>query len=307
MRPILSLLLAAVLAAGCGKDSGSSPSSSGSSSGGSAAKRISGGQAQRFGGVTFDIPGSWKSQLTEGKLVVMPADANASGMLEEIYAFVNDPSIRSLEGPQVEQIAQQFSGAGATKMSGPDTKKFGDMDGRTWVFTMPAQGGKTAEVRLYAFLGNGACAFVALGLPEALAKRESDIEAILASISKPAAAAGGAGGGRQELLGQWIWISTNSLQSGGGSQSSTWIVFEGDGRYKWHHDSVRTAAEGGVWGSQDEAGRWSATDDSITFTPDQGTPYTQTLEKRNHPKNVNDPMIVLNGQPYVTAGPRRPW
>ncbi|MCC6742007.1 MAG: hypothetical protein IT452_23505 [Planctomycetia bacterium] len=307
MRTALTLLLAAVLAAGCGKDSGSSSSSPGSSSGGSSAKRISGGQAQRFGGVTFDIPGSWKSQLNQGKLLVMPADANASGLLEELYGFVNDPSIKSLDGPQVEQLAQEFAGAGATRKSGPESKTFGDVEGRAWVYTFPAQGGKTAEIRLYGFMGNGGCAFVALGLPEALSKRESDIEAILASISKSAATAAGSVGVRQELLGQWIWISTNSLQGGGGSQSSTWIQFGADGRYKWHHDSVRTAAEGGVWGSQDESGRWSATDDSITFTPDQGAPYTQTLEKRNHPKNANDPMIVLNGQPYVTAGPRPPW
>lgn len=304
MRLSLTLLLAAALAAGCGKDSGSSP---GSSSGGSSAKRISGGQEQRFGGVTFDIPGSWKSQLNEGKLLVMPGDANASGMLEELYGFVNDPSIRSLDGPQVEQMAREFAGAGATKKSGPDSRKFGDLDGRVWVYSFPAQGGKTAEIRLYGFIANGACAFVALGLPEALAKRQADIEAILASLSKPAPAAAGAGGVRQELLGQWIWISTNSLQTGGGSQSNTWIVFEADGRYKWHHDSVRTAKEGAAWGSQDETGRWSATDDAITFTPDGGNAYTQRLEKRNHPKNVNDPMIVLDGQPYVTAGPRRPW
>jgi hypothetical protein len=31
------------------------------------------------------------------------------------------------------------------------------------------------------------------------------------------------------------------------------------------------------------------------------------LEKRNHPKNVGDPMIVLDGEAYVTATLKAPW
>lgn len=31
------------------------------------------------------------------------------------------------------------------------------------------------------------------------------------------------------------------------------------------------------------------------------------VEKRNHPKNVRDPMIVLDGQTFVTAYNKPPW
>lgn len=34
---------------------------------------------------------------------------------------------------------------------------------------------------------------------------------------------------------------------------------------------------------------------------------TFELEKRNHPKNVSDPMIVLDGQAYVATTAREPW
>lgn len=311
-----ALFLIALLAAGCGKDSeGSSSSSSSSSSGGSSAsssggasaKRISGGQEQRYQGVVFDIPSNWKSQMNEGKLVVMPDGANPNGILEELYGVVSDPSVKSLGGADADRIVQELAGAGATKKSGPETRKFGDLDGRTWVYTMPAQNGKTAEVRVYAFMGNGACAFIALGLPESIAKRDSDINAILASMSNPAAPAGGAGGVRQELLGQWIWMSNFSANNGGGSQTNTWIKLGGDGRYQWHHDSVSTNPNGAAWGSQDETGTWSATDSTISFRPDRGNPYTQQLVKRNHPKNVGDPMIVLDGKAYVTATNRPAW
>jgi hypothetical protein len=38
-----------------------------------------------------------------------------------------------------------------------------------------------------------------------------------------------------------------------------------------------------------------------------GIPYSQLLERQNHPQNTNDPMLVLDGKPYVTATQRKPW
>ncbi|MEK7468584.1 MAG: hypothetical protein AAB074_14335 [Planctomycetota bacterium] len=311
MRLAIALSLFAVAAAGCGKDDGGSSSSGSSASSGSNARRISGGSEQRFGGVAFDIPSNWKPQLNQGKLGLVPEGANASGVLEEAYGVVTDPTIKSIDGPDADRIVQEISGAGATKQSGPDSRKFGDLDGRVWIYTMPAQNGKTAEVRLYAFMGDSACAFVALGLPEFISKRDKDIEAILGSMSKaaPAAAATGSGGSsvRQELCGKWIWISTFAANNGGGRQTDTWIILDVSGRYKWHYEHVSTNPNGAAWGSEDETGTWSATDTTISFKTDRGGAYTQQLVKRNHPKNTGDPMIVLDGKPYVTATNRKPW
>lgn len=300
--PKAALGLFLVLLAGCGGDA-------------SGVRRIAGGKAVQFGGVSFDVPATWSTQAGDGGMRLSPDGANASGTLEELYLLTGDRELRSLDGEQIEssilQVVEQLQ-PGATKRSGPEAARFGALDGRRWIWTGRSQFDKDVEIRVFAFLGTHACALFAVGLPEVLSRRESDVAAILASLGKPAAG-GGAGdaGGTQganpaELTGQWIWLS-NFTANSGGSQSNTWITLQSDGRYQWHHDSVSSNPNGAAWGSQDEAGSWSVVGDQITFRPDGGSAYTQTLEKRNHPKNRNDPMIVLDGKAYVTATGRRPW
>lgn len=292
--------IASWLLVGCGGDAG-----------GGAVRRIAGGQEIRFQGVTFDLPASWRSQAGNGGMQLVPEGANPNGVLEEMYLLGGDPAVRSLAGDDAEQsILQSIEQIqpGAEKKRGPEAARFGALEGRTWVWSASAQNGRDVEIRVFAFLGNHGCALFALGYPEQLARRAGDLDAILGSMAKSVApAAGGAGGVAEELVGQWIWMSNFSAANGGGSQSNTWILLQGDGRYRWHHDSVSSNPNGAAWGSEDEAGTWSVAGDAITFRPDRGDPYTQALEKRNHPKNVNDPMIVLDGKAYVTASNRRPW
>ena len=300
--PRIAPLLLVVLAAGCGGDS-------------SAVRRIAGGKEVQFAGVTFDVPATWSTQAGDGGMRLTPQGANASGTLEELYLLTGDRALRSLDGEQVEstilQVVEQLQ-PGPVKKSGPEPARFGALDGRQWVWSGRSQFDKDVEIRVFAFLGDHACALFAVGLPEVLARRDSDLAAILAPLGKPAAGAGGAaavgarGANPEELTGQWIWLSNYSANSGG-SQSNTWITLQADGRYQWHHDSVSSNPNGAAWGAQDEAGTWSLAGDQITFRPDGGAPYSQTLEKQNHPKNVNDPMIVLDGKAYVTATGRRPW
>ncbi len=282
---------------------------------GGGAARIADGKPVRFRGVEFDVPASWSVQSSDDGMRFQPEGANASGTLEELYLLTGEPSLRTLDGDAVEnallQVVEQLQ-PGATKRGGPATRRFGDLDGRTWTWTGRSQFDKDVEIRAFAFLGDHACAVFAVGLPDALARRSADLDAVLGSMRKPDGAtpaatgpAGSAGG--QELVGQWIWLSNFSATNGGGSQSNTWITLQADGRYQWHHDSVSTNPNGAAWGSQDESGTWAVSGDTITFRPDGGAPYTQSLEKRNHPQNVRDPMIVLDGKAYVTASNRRPW
>ncbi|HEX5051462.1 MAG TPA: hypothetical protein VFZ65_06790 [Planctomycetota bacterium] len=298
----LTLALLSLVSAGCGGDPGAASP---------AVRHIAGGKAVQFQGVTFDIPSNWSSQAGQGGMLLTPEGANPSGMVEEMYLLGGDPAVRSFAGDDAERSIQQSVEQiqpGASKTSGPEPAKFGALDGRKWTWSATSQDGRQVEVRVFAFLGNQGCALFALGYPDVLARRAHDVDAMLASLAKTApAAARGGGGVAEELVGQWIWMSNFSANNGGGSQTNTWIMLQADGRYQWHHDSVSTNPNGAAWGSQDETGSWSAAGDSITFRPDRGEPYTQGLEKRNHPKNVNDPMIVLDGKAYVTATNRRPW
>ncbi|KAF0244435.1 MAG: hypothetical protein FD180_2556 [Planctomycetota bacterium] len=309
MRHAIALSVLAFLLAGCGKDEGGSSSSSSS---GPSARRISGGTETRFKGIVFDIPSNWKSQAQGDALVLAPDGANSTGSVEEFYLMGADTAVTSLSGEAMEQSLAKSAAQlqpGATKKSGPDSATFGALEGRKWVWSAKAQNGKDVEVRAWGWMGTSGSALIALGFPDVLAKREKDVEAILASMSKPAAPASGGGGGgiAQELCGQWIWFSNFTANNGGGSQTNTWILLEASGRYKWHYDSVSTNPNGAAWGSEDETGTWSAAEGTISFRPDRGNPYTQALVKRNHPKNVGDPMIVLDGKAYVTATNRPAW
>ena len=307
-RLTLSLVALAALAAGCGKQ-GDSSSSSSLPSTPSGPRHIDGGIASTFHGAAFDIPKTWKSVPQGDALVLAPDGANPTGLVEELYILAGDPAVKSLDGPDSERslaTAVQQLQPGAAKKSGPETRKFGDLDGRAWVFGAQAQNGKDVEVRVFAFLGNGVCALIALGYPEALSKRSGEVDAILGSLSKPAAAAGGGAGVRPELAGQWIWI-TNVNANDGGRQTDTTLNLNGDGTYEYIYHSVSTNPFGAAWGSDYDKGTWSATDDSITFTSRGGSSRTSRLEKRNHPKNTGDPMIVLDGKTFVTATRRQPW
>lgn len=303
-RPTLLLPLLA-FAAGCGGEPGSSPPATGP-----VARPIAGGKATSFGGVTFDLPPHWRSEVREGAMLLSPDGANAAGTLEELYLFGTDPAVRSLAGDDMERsIARTVEQLqpGATKTKGPEPATFGELEGRTWTWTATAQDGREAQLRAFGFMGTAGCALMAIGHTERLSQRAADVEAMLGSLAKAKAAPGGADGVREELVGQWIWMSNFTANNGGGLQTNTSLTLRADGSYVWHYDSVSTNPNGAAWGSQDETGSWSATAASMTFRPDRGEPYTQRLEKRNHPKNTSDPMIVLDGKAYVTATARRPW
>ncbi len=116
----------------------------------------------------------------------------------------------------------------------------------------------------------------------------------------------GAGSVHEELVGKWCWISvTNANQ--GASQSSRCLTLNGNGTYKFAGASDSYNPYGGATSQSSDSGTWSATETTLTERSVSGKVITYQLEKRNHPKNVRDPMIVLNGQPYVTAYNKPAW
>jgi hypothetical protein len=298
MPRLLPFVLVSCVAA-CGGSSGATP--------------IAGGKPVQFQGVTFDVPAAWSTQSADDGMRLEPAGANASGTLEELYLLMGDRSVRSLDGPAVEaavvRVVQQLH-PDAERRDGPLAATFGALPGRRWTWHGRPQFDQDVEIRVFAWLGDHAGALFAVGLPAALARRAAEVDAILGSLAKaasaPAGEPAGAGGVAAELVGQWLWLGTVTANQGG-SQSNTWITLQQDGRYQWHHDSVSTNPNGAAWGASDETGSWSYAGSTITFRPDGGAPYTQALEKRNHPQNHNDPMLVLDGKAYVTATARRPW
>jgi hypothetical protein len=115
----------------------------------------------------------------------------------------------------------------------------------------------------------------------------------------------GSGGVRQELVGKWCWISMVSAQHGA-STSNRCFTLNANGTYQYYGESDSYNPYGGATSQSSDSGTWTATETTLTtHSPAKGA-QVFTLEKRNHPKN-GDPMLVVNGQPFVTYFQKTPW
>jgi hypothetical protein len=116
----------------------------------------------------------------------------------------------------------------------------------------------------------------------------------------------GEGSIHTELVGKWCWITVTTANQGAG-ESSRCITLAGNGTYTRVGESDSYNPNGGAAAQSADSGTWTATETSLTTHSRAGKTTTYRLEKRNHPKNVRDPMIVLDGQTYVTAYSKPPW
>ena len=112
------------------------------------------------------------------------------------------------------------------------------------------------------------------------------------------------------LVGKWCLVTSFSANAGGGSYSSKCFILETSGRYSYQSERSMDAYGGGMWGGTNsqsgDAGRWTASKESITAISDSGQTNRYRMELRNHPKN-NDPMICLEGDCYVSYYQESPW
>lgn len=113
-----------------------------------------------------------------------------------------------------------------------------------------------------------------------------------------------------ELVGKWCWVNVTTTNSGG-SSSDTCITLNGDGSYQYYSERSMSVNDpsfaGGTNSQNSDRGTWWVQGDRIFYNSQSQGQGSYRLEKRNHPKNVNDPMIVLDGQPFVTQFQKAPW
>ncbi|MCE9581677.1 MAG: lipocalin family protein [Planctomycetes bacterium] len=264
-------------------------------------------------GLKFDVPEGWTAKLAkEGVYVLAPDGANPAGIVEEMYLVAYDrlPD-EELDGKAAREAMEKVKEEllpGAEMEGDPEKATIGAFEGIVYAYKGKAQDGKTARLKAHVIRrGDYIAGFVELGYSKALKKRQPDITAILASFRKSKKPKAGATAVRPELVGTWAWISNFSANNGGGSMTSTTLTLNGDGTYAYKHEHESTNPYGAAWGSDSDTGTWSATETNITFKSKGGETATYTLEKRNHPKNTGDPMIVIDGKAFVTTSPKDPW
>ena len=121
------------------------------------------------------------------------------------------------------------------------------------------------------------------------------------------------GGGRvdMDLVGKWCYVDVSNVYGSSSSSSTTCITLNADGTYQYYGESSRSVNTpdlyGGTNSQSSDRGTWYVQGDRIYYNSQSQGPGSYKLEKRNHPKNVNDPMIVLDGTAYVTAYQKAPW
>ncbi len=115
-----------------------------------------------------------------------------------------------------------------------------------------------------------------------------------------------AGGGVvQDLVGKWCY-QANVQAQGGGRQSDICFTLKTDGTYEYYGETSNSNVYGGSNSQSSDFGRWSATQSSLTARSNTGKTTTYTLERRNHPK-TGDPMLIVDGDAFVTFYKKRPW
>lgn len=106
------------------------------------------------------------------------------------------------------------------------------------------------------------------------------------------------------LVGKWCYLS--SLTGSNSFMSTRCFVLNADGSYQYSSQSSTSGAAGSTAGQSWDEGRWSATSTTLTAHSNSGEKTIYPIELRNHPK-TGDPMIVVDGDAYVTAFQKRPW
>jgi hypothetical protein len=266
---------------------------------------LAGGRSQTFNGVSFTLPAGWQAVPKNGLLFLVPKGANPTGVVEELYVLAKSESVRQLDGAEAGREVDKFVAVllpGARRQGDVTKARFGELDGRVSTFRGKAGNGRAAEVRVYGFVGTTFGGLAALGYPDALARRDADVQALLGSLRKAA----DNGAASAVLAGRWNYLAQVNLNNGG-RQTNSWIQLNADGTYEFFWE-VSSSGPNGLAGTLNRhRGTWSATDTALTLKATSGKVFTYRLEKRNHPRNRQDPMILLDGRAYVTATRRNPW
>ena len=113
-----------------------------------------------------------------------------------------------------------------------------------------------------------------------------------------------------ELVGKWCFVDVSSYNEGASSTTEC-ISLNADGTYEYFTESSRSVNTpdlyGGTSSQISDRGTWSFKDGLLYYNSQARGQGSLILEKKNHPKNVNDPMIVLNGRAFVTQTIKAPW
>ena len=113
------------------------------------------------------------------------------------------------------------------------------------------------------------------------------------------------GGNPAELAGKWCYMS-NVTANDGGRMSNTCFTLYPNGTYEYYSETSSSNPYGGTASQSSDSGTWSVSGGTLIANSRARGRQVYTLEKRNHPK-TGDPMLMIDGDAFVTYTQRRPW
>ena len=117
-------------------------------------------------------------------------------------------------------------------------------------------------------------------------------------------AARAAGGVIPEFVGKWCYLA---IRGGNSSyRSDRCFTLYANGTYESNSEVSSSGSAGSMVGSNYDTGTWTATRTTLTAQSRSQGRIVYPIELRNHPK-TGDPMIVVDGDAYVTFTQKRPW
>jgi hypothetical protein len=109
----------------------------------------------------------------------------------------------------------------------------------------------------------------------------------------------------RELFGKWCYMS-NVNSSGGGRMSNSCFTLYENGTYEYYSETSSSGPVASSASQESDSGTWSVSGGTLTAHSRSRGTLTFSLQKRNHPK-TGDPMILLDGDAFVTYSQRSPW
>lgn len=120
----------------------------------------------------------------------------------------------------------------------------------------------------------------------------------------------------RSIVGKWYYYSSSSNYYSSGSSSSERILeIKQDGTYKYYYEGGVSATNYDQYGNEvmhgqsgredSDSGTWRLQGNTLHVNSNTEGYQTYTLQKQNNQNN--EPMIVIDGDPYVTYYKKPPW
>ena len=114
----------------------------------------------------------------------------------------------------------------------------------------------------------------------------------------------------KSIVGTWCWTNASGVNTNATSSNTRCLVINGDGTYQYTYEGSISGSGGGYYGGSSsqnsDHGTWKLNGNIVNIISASQGAQSLSFQKKNHPK-TGDPMIVIDGDAYVTYYQKNPW